>query len=93
MGVIRWESPDGARRTAWEEKWRPVADELQHHPREWAVIEESTFSVTTGLVANIKNGRSPFGPKGAFEAASRTVMVEEKKVFRAYARYVGEVKP
>ena len=39
----------------------------------------------------VRQGRSGFEPKGAFEATSRTIKsgVEGQKVIHLYARYVG----
>lgn len=89
-GVLRWEQPGDARRNAWDETWRQVADELRAKPREWALIHESNRDEAPGLTQNVKHGRGPFAPRGAFDAVSRTVTVDGKKVFRAYARYVGD---
>lgn len=88
--VIRWENPPehANKRPARAPKYQKAADALRARPGEWAVIaEKRTTGSAGGLSHNIRNGRNPWLPAGAWEAR---VVGPAGGLGTVYARYVGE---
>lgn len=82
---LTWENPPASKGPG--KKTCPEADALRANPNQWAKVYEKDSQSRAGAVATtIKKGtRAGFGPKGTFEATTRTQ--DGKGV--VYARFVG----
>ena len=94
MSDLVWEEPPppisgGTKATP---KYAAIAEKLKARPGVWARIAVfARSSLVAAPMIAVRQGRSGFSPKGAFEATSRTIKSgqEGQKVIHLYARYVG----